>query len=547
VNKNRSSSTIPNFLHLDNNRCSGKKQIANLFSNYFSSVYKPPFSTPIPDSTFLNFSLPSNVSITMSDIEIELDKLTTSSNAGPDGLPGFFLARIKSFITFPIWLIFRRSLNEGIFPDLWKLTSVTPIHKAGDKDNIRNYRPISILSHLAKIFELLVVRNIQPAVNSILINQQYGFRPNRSSICNSIVFNNYILNAIENNSQVDVIFTDISKAFDEVDHSILIDLLYKSGFGEPLLSWFKSYLTSRMQWIKILDCRSEITHNTSGVPQGGHISPLLFALFMNGVSNALHHCHFLVFADDIKLFMRVDSEADCLCLQNELNNLLNWLNTIGLSLNVSKCQSMSFTRRRAHLSFTYSICGTPLERVSLKKDLGIIFTTNLDFHPHIEHICCKAFKTLGFIKRISSDFKFPCSLKSLFCSLVRSIVEFGSVLWDPYTATSSTQLERVQRKFLNYVSYSFKIDHPPHDYLPVLQYLKLNSLADRRVNANLSFLYKLLNNSIDAPDLLSEVNFRVPNLHSRSPAPFYVPFHHTNYGRNQPIHRMMRLANAFQT
>lgn len=256
------------------------------------------------------------------------------------------------------------------------------------------------------------MHNIQPAVKSMFINQQYGVRPNRSSICNSIVSNNYILNVIENNSQVYVIFTDVSKAFDKVDHSILINILYKSGFSEPLMSWFKSHLSSRMQWINILDCSSEIAQNTSGVPQGGHLSLLLFALLMNDVSNAFHHCHFLTFADDIKLFMQVVIEATRFCLQYELNNLISWLDIIGLSLNVSKCQSMSYTRHRAPLSFTNSIRGTPLELVSIKEDLGIIFTTNLDFHPHIKHICYKVFKALGFIKRISSGFKSACLCKS---------------------------------------------------------------------------------------------------------------------------------------
>lgn len=118
----------------------------------------------------------------------------------------------------------------------------------GDKSDVKNYRPISILSHIAKLFDSLVLQSIQPSVNSVLIDEQHGFRPGRSSITNSMIFNKYIFEAFENNLQVDKIYTDLSKAFDRVDHSALVQVLYKSGFGDPLLSWFRSYLSDRLQW-----------------------------------------------------------------------------------------------------------------------------------------------------------------------------------------------------------------------------------------------------------------------------------------------------------
>jgi hypothetical protein len=265
--------------------------------------------------------LPNNCHFSVSDIETKLKTLSNTTSAGPDGISGSLLANINYVISVSLWIIFKRSLDDGIFPDIRKLSSVTPIHKTGDQDDIRNYRPISVLSHLAKLFEYLVVRSIQSTVNSILIDEQYGFRPNRSSTLNSIVFNNYTLQALENHAQVDIIFTDISKAFDQVDHYILIDVLYKAGFGEPLLSWFKSYITMRKQWVKNLDCRSSFINVTSGVPQGGYLSPILFAIFINGLNTAIKHCRFLAFADDVKLFSHVNSIDDCTRLPSELNCL----------------------------------------------------------------------------------------------------------------------------------------------------------------------------------------------------------------------------------
>jgi len=101
-----------------------------------------------------------------------------------------------------------------------------------------------------------------------------------------------------------VIFTDFAKAFDHVYHVILIDILYKSGFGEPILSWFKSYLSDRVQWVKVFGFKSAVVPVPSGVPQGGHLSPLLFSLFVNGITKAAPKCKFLMFADDLKLFAK---------------------------------------------------------------------------------------------------------------------------------------------------------------------------------------------------------------------------------------------------
>jgi len=179
----------------------------------------------------------------------------------------------------------------------------------------------------------------------------------------------------------------------------------------------------------------------------------------------------------------------------------------------------------------------------MKKDLGIFLCPNLDFHYHIEAVCCRALKMLGFVIRTSKEFRLSSSLKALYCSLVRPILEYSSILWDPFTAADSSCIERVQRRFCSSASFILQIPHPPHDYRPVMNKLGLLSLADRRVDANLVFLHKLIDGRVDAPSLLSLIYFKVPSRLIRSNSPFVVPFHSTNYGRNNPIHRMMRICN----
>jgi hypothetical protein len=201
--------------------------------------------------------------------------------------------------------------------------------------------------------------------------------------------------------------------------------------SEPLISWFKSYLADRVQWVKVFGCKSSISKVSSGVPQRGHLSPILFALYVNGIQAVVKNCELLMFADDIKLYRKIENFSDCIALQNDLNNLVSWFNKIGLQFNVAKCHSMSFLRHRSSINHIYLINGTSLIPVYIKKDLGVIFNTDLNFHTHTENICCKALKILGFVIRVSKEFNLSSLLKTVYCSLVRSILEYASVLWDP--------------------------------------------------------------------------------------------------------------------
>jgi len=171
---------------------------------------------------------------------------------------------------------------------MFKFSSVIP--KTGNQSIVSNYRPISVQSRISKIFESLVSNAIQPSINCILAKEQHGFRPGRSTTTCNLVFNNYIFNSFQCRSQVDVVFIDFLKAFHAVNHLALICVLKKSGIGEPLLSWFRSYLSDRYQWVKIFGIKSNVFLAPFGVLQGGHLSPLLFSIFINSVHRVLHHC-----------------------------------------------------------------------------------------------------------------------------------------------------------------------------------------------------------------------------------------------------------------
>jgi hypothetical protein len=330
-----------------------------------------------------------------------------------------------------------------------------------------------------------------------------------------------------------------------VNHAVLIKILKEYGIGEPLLSWFKSYLENRYQWVKLFNFKSNVFHTSSGVPQGGHLSPLLFAIFINSLSKALHHCRFLCFADDIKLFMQIDSIDDSQKLQCDLDSFVAFFDRLGLSMNLAKCKAMTFNRIRSPILFSYHLHGSKISRCDgFVMDLGFKLSSKLDPGLHIEMVCCKALRVLGIIMRMSMDFKLTSSVKVLYCSLVRPILEYGAIIWDPHTAVNTSQVERVQRRFLRFASYFLGINCTPHDYTPIVNQLGLASLAERRQIMGVNFLKGLLAGRVDCPSLLSCINFKVPQRATRSMTIFHVSLCTTNYLLNEPIRRMLSNANT---
>ncbi|XP_022178173.1 uncharacterized protein LOC111039148 [Myzus persicae] len=206
---------------------------------------------------------------------------------------------------------------------------------------------------------------------------------------------------------------------------------------------------------------------------------------------------------------------------------------------------MTFTRSRTTIPFDYNISGLTIARVDNLIDLGFNLARNLIPSPHIAMITSRAFKVLGFIMRLSKDFKLSKSLKSLYCALVRPILEYGSVVLDPYTVFDINQLERVQHRFLRFCCFVLGIPHLAHDYTNIPNVLDLPTLAERRRTLNIKFIRGLITNHIDSPCLLSQVNFKVPLHVSRSHVTFHIPNANTNYLQNEPLRRIMSLANEY--
>jgi len=258
--------------------------IPNIFSSYFASVY-----SKHTQSTLINFGdnsnsnncnvNVSNVDFSLSEIFQALTQVGNNPSPGPDLIPALFLQRCRYALSVPIFIIFQLSISSGIFPDKWKLSYVTPIFKSGDKGSVTNYRPISIISVIPKLFEKIINNKLTTTFKSTLLSNQYGFRSQRSTSTNLLVFYSDLISTVESGGQVDVIYTDLKKAFDTVDIKILLYKLKLMGVHGTLLNWFESYLSNRRQRVKVNNILSDSIEVTSGVPQGGHLSPLLYYFY----------------------------------------------------------------------------------------------------------------------------------------------------------------------------------------------------------------------------------------------------------------------------
>jgi len=211
--------------------------------------------------------------IDQNEIHDFLNNLDINASTGPDGVPSIFLKFCSFELIKPLHLIFNKSLSLGYFPNIWKKSFITPIHKSGDKHNVSNYRPIFKLSHIHKMFEAIITKKLTKIMSPYICKNQHGFRPKMSSSTNILLFQSKILDSLNNHAQLDSIYTDFQKAFDKINHSLLLNKLVSFGIHGSILDWIKSYISSRTQVVKVSFNISNDFLVTSGVPQGSHLGP----------------------------------------------------------------------------------------------------------------------------------------------------------------------------------------------------------------------------------------------------------------------------------
>lgn len=452
-------------------------------------------------------------------------------------MPAQFLIRCAETIAVPITILFRRSLAEGAVPDIWKRAYITPVHKKGPKTEITNYRPVSKLCIVSKVFERLIYNQIYPSIKQSFSSYQHGFLKGRSTTSNLILLNDFLTEAMDDGQQVDVVYTDYSKAFDRINHNLLLSKLSDMGISGDLLRWFSSYIDNRTQAVVASNYISSWVTIPSGVPQGSLLGPLLFVVFVNDIEHCLKTSRLLCFADDMKIYTRVSSRTDAEALQSDLIRLEEYCAQNYLDLNPSKCIVVTYSRKRKVTHFDYRLAGQVLQRESEVRDLGVFHDSKLIYDTHISTIVSKAHKALGFIKRCSKDFNRIKTIKILYCTLVRSNLEYATQIWNPRYNTYIASIENIQRKFIRYLCYRTRVPYNSGDYLTMCRKHHLLPLVHRREIADLIYLLKIASSTIDCPELLSRISLRAPAKVLRFNPPLDVPPSSTNYRQNTFVWR----------
>ena len=222
----------------------------------------------------------------------------------------------------------------SLYPSKWKTSRICPIFKKGDRQNVENYRPISILNVFSKCFEIVLCDRLFFHIKSDIVPEQHGFVRGRSTVTNLTTFTSYVTDSFDRKAQVDTIYFDFSSAFDLVNHSMLILKLYQN-FDIPLhlLLLLKSYLSDRSQFVTLNGVFSKCFNVFSGIPQGSNLGPMLFTLFINDLPDYLQHSKVLIFADDVKIFKRINDEDDVEALQSDIDSIIEWSETNKMKLN----------------------------------------------------------------------------------------------------------------------------------------------------------------------------------------------------------------------
>lgn len=541
VNSKRRSNEFPNTMKYNGSEKSDDTSISNMFAEFFASTYS--FSSFNNTSQYpYNVPASSFISIPFIHDHIVLNNLKSlkwSYAAGYDGIPSCVLKKCANLLYIPLAFLFNMSLKLGYFPDVWKTSIISPLFKSGSKSNIANYRGIAKLSCIPKLFEKIITDVLSYQSSSIFRSEQHGFRKSRSIVTNLLELTTFVNDGFVNKKQTDVVYTDFSKAFDKVNHNLLLFKLDQMGFSKPLINWIESYLKGRKQYVKFRTAQSHVINVTSGVPQGSHLGPLLFTLFINDLPSALQYCKSLMYADDVKLLLAFKNPDDQSLLQIDINNFTTWCNINLMDLNTNKCKYMVFTRSFP-INGLYEMNNLRLEMVETFNDLGILLDKHLDFRDHISKTINKAKGVLGFIKRWAKEFSDPYTTKQLYTTLVRPILEFGSVIWDPFYNVHSNSIESVQKQFLIFclrgLGWDPTLQLPP--YRDRLSLIKLPTLQSRRQMLNVTFLLNLINGNLHSEFLLSKISFNVPHRSSRYYEFLIVKYFTTNYANSDPFRRI---------
>ena len=483
-----------NSLIVDGETIDNNNDISNVLNQHFSTIgstISEEFENvnhsiislnQIQNSLFFRNVLPSDITSIIDNMENKPSPIHNYSVR--------IMKEIKDLIAPILSHIINKSLQQGYFPTKLKLARVIPLHKGGSSENVNNFRPISILPLLSKIFERTAYNQLYNFLEkyNILTPYQYGFRKNRSTIQAVLNQLEFIYKNLDQKKTVISIFMDFSKAFDSIDHEILLKKLYFYGVRGIPHDWFSSYLSNRKQFVNVNDTNSSVKYVSHGVPQGSILGPLLFLIFINDLPNVSPFFKFCIFADDSTLTCKFDNSDESQMknkLENELVVIHNWLIMNKIKINYDKSKFIIFSYGKKYSLEQIKIGSSFISSTDNTKFLGIWVDNHLNFRSHIDSISSKISKVVGMLFRLN-DILPKEALKTLYSTLLLPHLMYGIEIWYGILKSNDDRIFKLQKKSIRAINCLPYAAHT-NDYFKSMNLLKLEDIYKQRV---LLYMYK---------------------------------------------------------
>ena len=506
---------------------------ACLFAAQYSSIYSGANTSNVPShcshSPASDMDELSDVNFTEGDIYSLLRTINSTKSPGPDGIHPLIVKTLAAVLAPPLYSLFRMSLDTATLPLDWKTGIVRPYLKGGDTADPANYRPICMSSVVIKVLEKLV-RNVLDhflARKGFFSSAQHGFVPGRSCITNLMLSREQWCDAWGARLPVHVILIDFSKAFDRVNHRLLLDKLMALGVSGLLSNWISAYLRNRIWKVAIGDSFSGDVVAESGVPQGSVLGPRLFTVFVHDLPSVIDsNC--LLYADDLKVWRVISTPRDVDILQNDLNKLSDWATGNHLPIHPQKSEALVVSRENA--SVCYSVMGKNIPVVSGARNLGLLVRQDLKTADHTVKARNAGLRLLWKFRRSLTHWS-----SGMFCTVlktfIRPVMEYGAPVFHPITRAEMLSLEDVQRIGSRMIP---RIGR--WHYIDRCKYLKLFTLEYRSHRADLILLFRTIVLH-QFPDLFSLFVLDTPM--SRSGHPYRLAV-------IRPVNRPLSIADIYR-